>query len=151
MGKVINFRACDNLLMFKVFKQMVHQTEENIFYYDGMQDVDNPGVQIDFRNMEHTYEIFNILSTNWGGWNKCPEAIVMYTVARKWEEMYGTEIIDIGYDVVDFSLTRDLSDEEIDALIVEIKNINADANYTGGFIELRNCIKEDLKFSIGWD
>ena len=151
MGKVINFKTSNDILMFQFFKRMIHQNEENIFYFDGTQVLENPGVKVNFNNMMHTYEIFQILGNYWGGWNECPEAITMYNVTKRWEEIYGAEIIDIGYDSIGFSLNRELSEIEIDLLIAEINDINAEANYTGGLLELRNCIKEKSEFYIWWD
>ena len=104
MGKKINFRAGDNLRMFQLFKRLIHQTDRNEFYCDGTEVVDKPGVMVDFQNVEHTYEIFRLLDKVWGGWNSCPTSDNMFVVAKRWEEIYGAEIIDIGYDCIDFKI-----------------------------------------------
>lgn len=150
MGKKINFRAND-LYMFRLFKQIVHQTEKNEFYVDGTCVEENPGVIVDFRNIEHTYEIFKLLGSSWGGWNATPTSQKMYQVSKIWEEKFAAEIIDIGNDSIDFRLGRKLSDKETDVLFDEIKELNAEANCTGGFVEMRTVIKEKQKFCIWWD
>lgn len=150
MGKKINLRASNDFRMFQVFKTFVHQTEENDFYVDGTCVEENPGVIVDFQNIEHTYEIFKFLGNDWGGWNLTPNSEKMYIVAEHWEENYGAEIIDIGNDSIDFSLGRKLTDKEIDVLFDEIKELHAEANCSGGFEELRMVIKEKDEFCIWW-
>ena len=151
IGKKINFRASNNPCMFQVFKLFVHQTEKNEFYVDGTFVEDNPGVMVDFRNMEHTYELFQLFGNYWGGWNATPTSNEMCNMAKHWEEEYDAEIIGIGYDNIDFRIGRDLLDEEIDVLFDEIREINADANCRGGFEKLRTLIKENKEFYIWWD
>ena len=150
MGKKINFRA-NNVYMFQLFKSYVHQSENKEFYVDGSFAEEKPGVIVDFRNIEHTYEIFNMLGNSWGGWNTTPKSDVMCNVAKRWEDEYGAEIIDIGYDCIDFRLSKKLSDKEIDALFDEIRELNAEANCSGGFEELRTTIKEKGEFYLWWD
>ena len=111
----------------------------------------NPGDMVEFRNIEHTYEIFKLICNYWGSWNACPTSEKMYIAAKNLEENFGAEIIDLGYDTIDFRLNRKLSDKEIDLLVNEIKIINAEPDYTGGFEELRACIKEKSEFSLWWD
>jgi len=151
MGKMINFRASNNPYMFQIFKRFVHQTEKNEFYVDGTFVEENPGVIVDFQNVEHTYEIFQLLGNYWGGWNATPTSEEMYNIAKRWEGEYGAEIIDIGYDSIDFRISRELSDPEIDVLFDEIRGINAEANCKGGFEKLRTVIKENKEFYIWWD
>lgn len=151
MGKIINVRASNNPLMFQVFKCYVHQTEKNEFFVDGSLVGENPGVIVDFRNIEHTYEIFELLGNYWGGWNETPRSNEMYNVTKQWEQDFEAEIIDIGYDSIDFKLGRSLSDKEIDVLFAEIRQLNAEANCNGGFEELRELIKQEARFSIWWD
>ncbi len=151
MSKKINFRASNNLYMFQFFKQFVHQKDNNVFFCDGSHVQENPGVIVDFTNIEHTYEIFHMLGRYWGGWNSTPTSDDMYGITKIWEEKFGAEIIDIGYDTIDFHMNRELSDNEIDLFINEIKGISAEANYTGGVEELKKCIKEESKISLWWD
>ena len=152
MSKKINFRASDDILLFQFMKSFVHQTDSNEFYYDGTCVDMNPGVMVDF-SLEHSYEIFNdnIIGRYWGGWNACPTGAEMYVVARRWEEKFAAEIVDIGHDSLDFILNQKLDDEEIDLLIEEIKNINAELNYDGEFEEFKKHINIDLRFSLWWD
>ena len=57
MGKKIKLEASDDPCMFQFFKQFVHQTEKNEFYCDGgYVRMDSPGVKVDFRSVDHTYE-----------------------------------------------------------------------------------------------
>ena len=151
MGKIINWNASDNPYMFQIFKTFVHQTEKNEFYVDGTWIQENPGVMVDFRNISHSYEIFEIFGNYWGSWNSTPTYKEMYHVAKAWEEKYGAEIVEIGYDYVNFKLGKELSEEEIDILFEEIKELNAEANCRGGFENLRNIIKESNKFGVWWD
>lgn len=152
MGKRINFRASNDPYMFQFFKRFVHhQGKGEEYYVDGSYVNENVGVVIDFLNIEHTYEIFKVLENYWGGWNATPSSQEMYEVAKKWEETYSSEIIDIGYDTIDFSLGRELSDEEIDKLFDEIRELNAEANCRGGFETLRTIIKKEQMFCIWWD
>lgn len=64
MGNIINVRASNDLDMFQMFKSFVHQTEKNGFFVDGSPVMENHGLTVDFRNIEHVYEIFNILGLN---------------------------------------------------------------------------------------
>ena len=75
----------------------------------------------------------------------------MYDIAKSWEERFGAEIIDISHDTIDFRLTREISEEEIDLLIQECRNHYADAYCTGGYEELRKIIKDKSEFYIWWD
>ena len=151
MGKKINFRASNDPYMFQVFKRFVHQTEKNEFYVDGICIEENPGVIVDFQNIDHTYEIFHLFGNYWGGWNETPTSEEMYNVAKRWEEEYEAEIIDIGNDSIDFRIGRELSENEIDVLFDEIRGLNADANCRGGLEKLRTIIKENKEFGIWWD
>lgn len=151
MGKKINFRASNDPYMFQVFKRFVHQTEKNEFYVDGICIEENPGVIVDFQNINHTYEIFHLFGNYWGGWNETPTSEEMYNVAKHWEEEYEAEIIDIGNDSIDFRIGRELSENEIDVLFDEIRGLNADANCRGGLEKLRTIIKENKEFGIWWD
>ena len=151
MGKIINWNPSDNPCMFQVFKRFVHQTEKNEFYVDGTWVQENPGVMVDFQNIAHSYEIFNMFGNDWGGWNATPTSEEMYHVAKAWEEKYGAEIVGIGFDNIDFQLGRELSEEEIDTLFEEIKELNAEACCRGGFENLRNIIKKRGLFGIWWD
>lgn len=151
MSKIINFRASNNPYMFQIFKLLVHQTDKNEFYVDGTHVKENPGVMVDFQNIDHTYEIFKLFGSYWGEWNCTPSSDEMYNVAKRWEEKYKAEIIDISYDSIDFRLGRKLTDEEIELLFDEIRGINAEANCRGGFENLRNIIKEKAEFWIWWD
>lgn len=152
MGKMINFRASNNPCMFQFFKLLVHQTDKNEFYVDGtLVKGENLGVVIDFRNVEHTYEIFKLLGNYWGDWNSTPASKEMYSVVRRWEEKYEAEIIDISYDCIDFRLGKELSDEEIEILFEEIAELNAEANGNGEFEVFRTSIKEKSEFWIWWD
>ena len=99
MGKIINVQAGNDLDMFQIFKSFVHQTEKNEFFVNGTPVIENPGVAVDFRNIEHAYEIFHILGSHWGGWNETPRFDEMYHVAKHWEEDFLAEIIDIGKDL----------------------------------------------------
>ncbi|MBQ8118519.1 MAG: DUF4253 domain-containing protein [Lachnospiraceae bacterium] len=151
MGKTMNFRASNNIRMFEFFKTYVHQTEHNEHYVDGSYVLENPGVIVDFQNIEHTYEIFKLLSCHWGGWNDTPTADEMYHIAKHWEEAYAAEIKDIGGDCIDFRVNRTLSEDEIDTLLGEIRNTNAEANCDGGYEQLKQMIREKNEFSIWWD
>lgn len=151
MGKKINVRASNDQCMFQIFKQYVHQTDRNEFYVDGSSVRENPGVIVDFQNLEHTYEIFEFLGNYWGGWNSTPKHNEMYEVARRWEEVFEAEIFGIGYDFIEFKLGRHLSDNEIDTLFDEINELKAEPNCTGGFEQLRSVIKEKSEFYIWWD
>ena len=151
MGKKINFKASNDMRMFQFFKLLVHQTEKNEFFVDGTYVEENPGVVVDFCNIEHTYEIFKLLGNYWGGWNTTPKSAEIYNVAKRWEEEYRAEIIDIGYDSIDFMLGKKLSDREIDKLFDDIRGLSAEANCTDGFEELRTVIKEKAEFYIWWD
>ena len=63
MGKKIRVNASNEPAMFQFFKQYVHQTDKNEFYCDGEYAYpDNPGVEVDFQNIQHTYELFLFLS-----------------------------------------------------------------------------------------
>lgn len=151
MGKMINFRASNNPYMFQIFKLLVHQTDKNEFYVDGTYVRENPGVMVDFQNINHTYEIFKLIGDYWGGWNSTPTSEEMYDVAKSWEEKYKAEIINFEYDTIDFRLGRELSDEEIEILFEEITGLNADANGIGEFEVFRTSIKEKSEFWIWWD
>ena len=97
MGKKINFQVCDDICMFQVFKEYVRVNEDNEFFVDGnfVTGIEERGVIVDFQNFNHTYEIFNLLGPHWGGWEQTPTAQSMYCIAKKWEEAYKAEIIDI--------------------------------------------------------
>ena len=153
MGKKINFQACDDISMFQVFKQYVHQNERNEFYVDGTPALleDQPGVIVDFRNIEYSYEIFDLLGNYWGGWNSTPSSKEMSNVTKHWEEKYDVEIFEISKDSIGFHINRELSDVEIDSLVGDIKSIYAEPNYIDGFDAMRKSIKEKKEFSIWWD
>ena len=70
MGKKINFQVCDDIRMFQVFKEYARVNENNEFYVDGNSvfGIEERGVMVDFQNIEHTYEIFELLGSHWGGW-----------------------------------------------------------------------------------
>ena len=58
MGKKINIEASDEPCMFQFFKKYIHQTDKNEFYCDNrVVDISNPnpGVVVDFKNIDHTY------------------------------------------------------------------------------------------------
>ena len=75
----------------------------------------------------------------------------MYCIAKKWEEAYKAEIIDISKDSIEFHLDKELSDKEIDELFEEIRGLHAESNYDGGFEKLREIIKQEARLSIWWD
>ena len=152
MGKVINMNASNSPSMFQFFQQFVHQTENNEFYCDGEPvKYSNPGVKIDFQNIQHTYELFLLLGNYWGGWNSTPTSDEMYAIAKDWESRFGAEIIEISHDSVGFRLGRELSDGEIDDLIRECKNIFADASCNGGYEEMKKINKDKSELYIWWD
>jgi hypothetical protein len=41
-----------------------------------------------------------------GGWNACPDAVVLSAFAKRWEELYGAQIVSITRDVMEFIVTR---------------------------------------------
>lgn len=135
MGKIINVQAGNDLDMFQIFKSFVHQTEKNEFFVDGASVIENPDVAVDFRNIEHAYEIFHILGSHWGGWNETLRFDEMNHVAKHWEEDFQAEIIGIGHDSIGFKLGRNLKDREIDELLSEIKDLNAEPACRGGIKE----------------
>lgn len=148
MGKIINVQADNDLDMFQIFKSFVHQTEKNEFFVDGTLVIENPGVAVDFRNIEHAYEIFHILGSHWGGWNETPRFDEMYHVAKHWEEDFRAEIIDIGHDSIGFKLGRNLKDREIDELLSEIKDLNAEPVCRGGIKEkIRSLIHPVIRLT----
>ena len=151
MGKKIRFTVGDDISMFQVFKRYVHQTEKNEFYYDGTVANQFCEIPIDFRNLEHTYDVFRILGGYWGNWNECPTSATMYSVAKDWEESFGAEITAISHDSIDFKISRKLVEKEMECLIQKIKELHAEANYTGGFEKMKKCIREKAEFSIWWD
>lgn len=110
MGKKINFQVCDDIRMFQVFKEYARVNENNEFYVDGNSvfGIKERGVMVDFQNIEHTYEIFELLGSHWGGWEQTPTAQSMYCIAKKWEEAYKAEIIDISKDSIEFHLDKEL-------------------------------------------
>ena len=68
MGKKINIEASDEPCMFQFFKKYIHQTDKNEFYCDNrVVDISNPnpGVVVDFKNIDHTYEVFAVLGNYW--------------------------------------------------------------------------------------
>ena len=152
MGKKINVDASDDPCMFQFFKQFIHQTDKNEFYCNGEYAYpDNPGVEVDFQNIDHTCEVFVLLGNYWGGWNSTPTADEMYNITKKWENRFGAEIIGLSYDSIDFRFERELSDMEIDSLINECKKIYAEAACNGGYEEMRKTIKEKSELHIWWD
>ena len=152
MGKKINVDASDDPCMFQFFKQFIHQTDKNEFYCNGEYAYpDNPGVEVDFQNIDHTCEVFALLGNYWGGWNSTPTADEMYNITKKWENRFGAEIIGLSYDSIDFRFERELSDMEIDSLINECKKIYAEAACNGGYEEMRKTIKEKSELHIWWD
>lgn len=152
MGKKINVDASDDPCMFQFFKQFIHQTDKNEFYCNGEYAYpDNPGVEVDFRNIDHTCEVFALLGNYWGGWKSTPTADEMYNIAKRWENRFGAEIIGLSYDSIDFRFERELSDMEIDSLINECKKIYAEAACNGGYEEMRKIIKEKSELHIWWD
>lgn len=105
MGKKINLEASDDPCMFQFFKQFVHQTEKNEFYCDGgYVRMDSSGVKVDFRSVDHTYEVFALLGNYWGVWNSTPTAYEMYDIAKKWDERFCAEITGLSYNSIDFCL-----------------------------------------------
>lgn len=107
MGKKINVAASDDPCMFQFFKQFIHQTDKNEFYCNGEYAYpDNPGVEVDFRNIDHTCEVFALLGNYWGGWNSTPTADEMYNIAKRWENRFGAEIIGLSYDSIDLDLNE---------------------------------------------
>ena len=79
MGKKINIEASDEPCMFQFFKKYIHQTDKNEFYCDNrVVDISNPnpGVVVDFKNIDHTYEVFAVLGNYWGGWNSTPLSLI---------------------------------------------------------------------------
>ena len=154
MGKKINIEASDEPCMFQFFKKYIHQTDNNEFYCDNrVVDISNPnpGVVVDFKNIDHTYEVFAVLGNYWGGWNSTPAAAEMYNRAKEWEERFGTEIVGLSYNSVDFVLNRKLSDIEIEDLIKECEDLHADAACSGGYEEMRKIIREKGELHIWWD
>ena len=75
----------------------------------------------------------------------------MYNRAKEWEERFGTEIVGLSYNSVDFVLNRKLSDIEIEDLIKECEDIQADAACSGGYEEMRKIIREKGELHIWWD
>lgn len=144
--------ASDDSCMFQLFKQVVHQTERNEFYCDGeLVLLGNPGVEVDFRNVDHTYEVFALLGNYWGGWNLTPTAGEMYDIARKWEYRFDAEIIGLSHDSIDIRFERRLSDIEIDELINECRNLHADVTCSDGYEGMKKQIKEKSELHIWWD
>ena len=63
----IKMNVSNDLDMFQFFKKYVHQTEKNEFYCDGESvTYGNPGVEVEFKNIQHTYELFLMLGNYWG-------------------------------------------------------------------------------------
>ncbi len=152
MGKKINVDASGEPCMFHFFKQFVHQTDKNEFYCDGEYVYQsNPGVKVDFRNLDHTYEVFALLGDYWGGWNSTPASEAMYDITKRWEERFGAEIIEISFDSIGFRFDRKLTDPEIDVLLNECKKLYADANCKGGYEEMKKIIKEKSELYVWWD
>lgn len=76
-----------------VFLTICAPNKKNEFYCDGgYVRMDSPGVKVDFRSVDHTYEVFALLGNYWGGWNSTPTACEMYDIAKKWDERFCTEI-----------------------------------------------------------
>lgn len=152
MGKKIGFHVCDDIRMFQVFREYV-RINNNQFYVDGnsVSGIEDRGVKVDFQNFEHTYEIFELLGTHWGGWEQTPTAQSMYSIAQMWEQVYKAEIVDISKDSIEFHLDKELSDKEIDELFEEIIGLHAESNCDGGFEKMREIIKQEARFSIWWD
>ena len=152
MGKIIRMNASDELAMFQFFKQFVHQTENNDYFCDGKSvKYSNPGVKVDFQNIQHTYELFSLLGNYWGGWNSTPTSNEMYAVAKEWENRFGAEIIELSYESLGFRFDRGLSDSEIEGLINECKGLYADANCRGGYEEMKKIIKDKSELYLWWD
>lgn len=153
MGKIINMNVINEPAMFQFFKRYVHQTEKNEFYCDGELVIDDgkPVVKVEFKNIQHTYELFLLLGNYWGGWNLTPTSKGMYDIAKDWENRFAAEITEIAYDSVNFQFGRVLSDKEIDDLINECKKLHADANCRGGYKKMKKIMKENSKLYIWWD
>jgi hypothetical protein len=49
---------------------------------------------------------------NYGGWNECPEPAVHVAFLRRWHELYGAEVVSIGPDVMEVSVSRPVTDRE---------------------------------------
>ena len=148
MGKKINIEASDEPCMFQFFKKYIHQTDNNEFYCDNrVVDISNPnpGVVVDFKNIDHTYEVFAVLGNYWGGWNSTPTAAEMYNRAKEWEERFGTEIVGLSYNnLQEFNNLADVlvkapRKEEIDNYLFKnfTKNITKQANNTSFFAGLK--------------
>ena len=71
--------------------------------------------------------------------------------AKEWEERFGTEIVGLSYNSVDFVLNRKLSDIEIEDLIKECEDLHADVACSGGYEEMRKIIREKGELHIWWD
>lgn len=85
----------------------MHQTEKNEFYCNGEAvTYGNPGVEVEFKNIQHTYELFLLLGNYWGGWNSTPTSNEMYYIAKEWESRFAAKIIEISYDSVGFRFGR---------------------------------------------
>lgn len=93
MGKIINVQAGNDLDMFQIFKSFVHQTEKNEFFVDGTPVIENPGVAVDFRNIEHAYEIFHILGSHWGGWNEPPVSMKCIMLRNTGRKTFGLRLL----------------------------------------------------------
>ena len=148
----INMNVINDPAMFQFFKKYMHQTEKNELYCDGKSvTYGNSGVKVEFKNIQRTYELFLLLGNYWGEWNSTPTSNEMYYVAKEWESRFAAEIVEISYDSVGFRFGRVLSDIEIDDLINECKNLNADANCSGGYEKMKKIMKDNAELYIWWD
>jgi hypothetical protein len=78
----------------------------------------------------------------WGGWNDVPEPQMIVAVARYWGERYGSELVAIGPDLLEFSVARPPADHASAVALLREHYIFAPDNYEIDQDFLEQCAAE---------
>lgn len=101
-------------------------------------------------DIQHAYEVLELLDCCLWGADSRPAIKTIQGKAKAWSEKYDAELIRISHDALTFKC-RKLTDEEVDLLFNEIRELGAESNWRGGFERLRDIIKKEQLFSVWWD
>lgn len=142
----------DHIEMFE-FKKSFIRKEQDEYVCDGVFNINAPDecISVNFKNMEHTYDIFPLLGPLWGDWNECPSWETMEEKAKEWGKSYAAEIKQIAHDAVVFQCTRQLSDSEIEKLLSDISEFAPNSLDIADYTVIKQNLVEEGKFTLWWD
>lgn len=75
--------------------------------------------------IEHTWQVFDLLQWYWGDFNACPDCRTMKEKAKQWEESYGAELTRFSHDTLTFQCPS-LSAGQAEEIIAQAAGLHAE-------------------------